>query len=347
MSTEAISDRPQPQPVGMPPPPSMLRPRVLPWVVLACTLLSTFAVAYYVWSKDRLRTDTAASRAAEAARDRLQSRMDSYVALLRGAAGLMSNRLSEGADRIPAHANEFASYVERLELQENYPGIQGVGFALRLLPDERAGFDAAMRAAGAKDFKVSSLDATSDELFPIVFLEPRDARNTTAVGFDMYSDPTRRAAMLIARDTAKPAASGPVRLKQEIDDKSVQNGFLIYLPVYHTGVAPADPAGRRVELAGFVYAPFRAGDLLNGIFPPGGSGPIDFSVYDGQTLLDRTDGPEDPGPGPPAHPMLDTAPADVKRSVEIAGRRWMLRFRPHDQPELSFRTFAVPVDFSV
>src|SRR3712207_8817082 len=31
---------------------------VLPWVVLACTLLSTFAVAYYVWSKDRDRKST-------------------------------------------------------------------------------------------------------------------------------------------------------------------------------------------------------------------------------------------------------------------------------------------------
>jgi PAS domain S-box-containing protein len=315
---------------------------MLPWVVLTCTLLSTFAVAYYVWSKDKLRTDSAASKAVQSARDRLQNRMDSYVALLRGAAGLMSNRLSEGAERIPTHADEFASYVERLELQENYPGIQGVGFALRLMPDERAGFEDAMRKSGAKDFKISTPEAKSAEAFPIVFLEPKDARNSTAIGFDMFAEPTRHAAMVIARDTAKPAASGPVRLKQEAEEKSPQNGFLIYLPVYHTVVPPTDPAARRVELAGFVYAPFRAGDLLNGIFPPGNV-PVDFSVYDGATLLDRTDGPEDPGQGPPPDAMRDTAPADVKRDVEIAGRRWTLRFRPHDQPELSFRTYAVPV----
>src|SRR5690348_13454393 len=132
---------------------SMLRPRILPWAVLACTLLSTFAVAYYVWSKDKLRTDSAASKAAEAARDRLLNRMDSYIALLRGATGLISNRLIEGADRVPSHAGEFASYVERLELQDNYPGIQGVGFALRLEPDEREGFESAMRKSGDKDFK--------------------------------------------------------------------------------------------------------------------------------------------------------------------------------------------------
>src|SRR3954463_2405892 len=112
MSPEALSDQPPSPPAGVAPPPPpkrMLRPRVLPWVVLTCTLLSTFAVAYYVWSKDKLRTDSAAREAAKAARDRLQSRMDSYVALLRGAAGLISNRLSEGSDRVPAHAGEFAS----------------------------------------------------------------------------------------------------------------------------------------------------------------------------------------------------------------------------------------------
>jgi CHASE1-domain containing sensor protein len=124
-----------------------LRPRVLPWVVLACTLLSTFAVAYYVWSKDKLRTDSAAREAAQLARDRIQSRMDRYVALLRGAAGLVANRLQDGAARMPEYRKEFAAYVERLELAEHYPGIQGLGFALRINPDERGGFESAMRRA--------------------------------------------------------------------------------------------------------------------------------------------------------------------------------------------------------
>src|SRR3954447_21409078 len=99
-------------PSPSPSPPS-LRPRVLPWVVLACTLISTFAVAYYVWSKDQLRADSAAREAAQSARDRIQSRLDSYVSLLRGSAGFISNILSEGANRVPAHQANFARYVDR------------------------------------------------------------------------------------------------------------------------------------------------------------------------------------------------------------------------------------------
>src|SRR5688572_31584192 len=114
MTLDNRDDVPAPAPADNAPTASRpLRPRVLPWVVLACTLLSTFAVAYYVWSKDRLRADSAAREATRSARDRIQSRLDSYVLLLRGAAGLMSNRLSEGADSVPALRGEFATYVER------------------------------------------------------------------------------------------------------------------------------------------------------------------------------------------------------------------------------------------
>src|SRR4051812_21623586 len=175
--------------------PNALRPRVLPWVVLACTLLSTFAVAYYVWSKDKLRTDSAARESAQLARDRIQSRMDRYVALLRGAAGLVANRLKDGSAQMPEYRGAFAAYVERLELPDHYPGVQGLGFALRINPDERGGFENAMRRAGETDFHVWPVDPKADEMFPIIYLDPADARNHAAVGFDMYSEPVRRAAM--------------------------------------------------------------------------------------------------------------------------------------------------------
>ncbi len=47
----------------------------------------------------------------------------------------------------------------------------------------------------------------------------------------MFSESVRRKAMLKARDTGLPALSGKVILKQETDT-DVQNGFLLYVPVY-------------------------------------------------------------------------------------------------------------------
>lgn len=47
----------------------------------------------------------------------------------------------------------------------------------------------------------------------------------------MFSESVRRKAMARARDTGLPALSGKVILKQETDT-DVQNGFLLYVPVY-------------------------------------------------------------------------------------------------------------------
>jgi CHASE1-domain containing sensor protein len=90
-----------------------------------------------------------------------------------------------------------------------------------------------------------------------------DRRNRAAIGYDMFTDPTRRATMERARDSGQPAASGIVTLVQELDaDK--QPGFLIYVPVYD-GPTPRRIDRRRARLRGFVYSPFRAGDLFAGI----------------------------------------------------------------------------------
>src|ERR1044071_5371519 len=57
-------------------------------------------------------------------------------------------------------------------------------------------------------------------------------------------------------------ASGPITLVQEIAGPK-QAGFLMFNPIYRTNAA-----GHR-ELQGFVYSPFRMGDLMQGIFGDG------------------------------------------------------------------------------
>jgi CHASE1-domain containing sensor protein len=88
-----------------------------------------------------------------------------------------------------------------------------------------------------------------------------------------------------ARDRGGPAASGRVTLVQErVSPDAVggeQPGFLVYVPVYTGGAVPATVAARRRALAGFVYAPFRTGDLMRGIFGSEARPRVDFRVFDG------------------------------------------------------------------
>ena len=91
-------------------------------------------------------------------------------------------------------------------------------------------------------------------LTPILYLQPDTVRNRRALGYDMYAEPVRRAAMDLAAANDRPTASGPIVLRQEGAGDAA--GFLVYMPVYE-GLS-----GTR-GLKGFIYSPFNAGQFLD------------------------------------------------------------------------------------
>lgn len=247
--------------------------------------------------KSRLRFE----RSTRTAETTLRTRMGTQIALLRSAKGIF--------DALGTVTEEqFRAYAESLDLTENYPGTQGIGFAKRV--------DAA-DASQLREFGVWPSGGRA-EYFPIVYLEPHDMRNAAAAGYDMYSDPVRKAAMERARDTGRPAASGRVTLVQEIDDRK-QPGFLVYVPVYRGGTVPGTEAERRDAIEGFVYSPFRAHDFFDSVFSDR-LPRVALRIYDGrdaipENLLYASDG------GPGERPRF-------RRTVGmlVAGRTWTIEF---------------------
>lgn len=246
----------------------------IPYIVLVGTLgLTALATAYVqdvAEEKDQIRFQNAIQRT----EDSIENRLNTYIAMLRGGAGLFSTNE-------PIEREQFRAYVNRLLLKEYYPGVQGIGFSKRYTAAERDDIPAALQLTEQRQFALKP-DFDRSVYYPIIYLEPLDRRNQRAVGYDMFTEPTRRAAMQKARDLGLPAASGKVTLVQEIDEQK-QAGFLIYVPVYEGGKIPDTVAARRDQLEGFVYSPFRADDLMAGIF---GAEPfpfLSFQIYDGTT----------------------------------------------------------------
>ncbi|HEY0370760.1 MAG TPA: CHASE domain-containing protein [Thermoanaerobaculia bacterium] len=279
--------------------------RALPWYVFGVFVVLTSLATYYVWQTthdaDRARFDNAV----QATRDALAARLDTYINVLTATRGLLA---SDPA--LPRHY--VRDYIRSHDSQRHYPGIQGVGLALRVPHEEVPRLEAEMHDDGLHEFKVWPPGARS-EVFPIVLLEPMDERNRRAMGYDMFTDPIRREAMIRARDTGLPSASGAVTLVQEIDLRK-QPGFLIYTPVYSTGVTPETVAERRATLIGFIYAPFRAYDLLRGIFGSQARPEIGFEISDQGRALYRTENL----PGDPRFVEAGT--------LSVAGRTWTVRF---------------------
>ncbi|MNK57189.1 Signal transduction histidine-protein kinase BarA [compost metagenome] len=212
-------------------------------------------------------------------------------------------------------------FVSALDLESRFPGIQGLGLAVRIPPGELAAYVAQVRRSDMPSFHVWPA-GDRPELTAILYLEPMDARNRAAIGYDMYSEPVRREAMARARDTGQPALSGKVSLVQEITEAK-QAGFLIYLPVYRNTPNLKTVAERRAALLGYVYAPFRADDLFTGLF---GSRPhpnVDFEIYDGppkpENLL------HDHNPAVSSQPSSTTG-FQLTVPTTVAGRTWTILY---------------------
>ncbi|WP_162232421.1 CHASE domain-containing sensor histidine kinase, partial [Methylogaea oryzae] len=257
---------------------------------------------------------------------RLVHRMQTYEQVLRGTNGLFS--ASRTVERV-----EFRRYIDALKLAERYPGIQGVGFAALVRPQDKAAHIASVRREGYPDYAIRP-DGERDLYTSIVYLEPFEHLNLRAFGYDMYSEPTRRAAMERARDFGVAAMSGKVRLVQETEQTG-QAGVLLYLPVYRHGPLLDGVEARRENLLGWVYAPFRMNDLMAGIL---GEQPEDLSiaVYDAgatdpQNLMFSSAGSPEQEEHKPGGKFAGSL------SIEFAGRAWTLTVRSKPGFEASQR----------
>jgi PAS domain S-box-containing protein len=220
---------------------------------------------------------------------------------------------------------EWRTFTQGLQLAKNLPGIQGLGYASLIPRAQLAAHVAEIRQQGFPDYQVWPI-GDRETYSTILYLEPFTNRNLRAFGYDMLTEPVRRAALERARDERSPALSGKVRLVQETD-QDVQAGTLMFIPVYQRGWPVETVAQRRGALQGWVYSPYRMADLLQGALRVSEARfkerQIGIQVYDGEvlsadTLLYDNRSAE-------AEALAATPGIDWLAPVDFAGHRWTLR----------------------
>ena len=158
---------------------------------------------------------------------------------------------------------EWRTFVSHLTTDGALKGVQGMGFAKYIQPEDLQKEVRTIRAEGFPDFMVRP-EGERSVYSAIVYLEPFDVRNQRAFGYDMYSEPIRHEAMQRALDTGEPALSGKVQLMQE-NGKDVQPGVLIYVPIYKNGAPASTIEERQDAILGWAYSPFRMNNMMAGI----------------------------------------------------------------------------------
>jgi PAS domain S-box-containing protein len=294
-------------------PARIVRPSLL-WAAAVFVLLAAATAMGWLAARNEAQDDAAARFRAEAERIRthVSSRLAAYEQVLRGGVSVFD---TWGA----VTRNQWRDYVAGLRIADNYPGIQGIGFAQVIPVGDRDAHIAGVRAEGFASYLIRP-DGDRPIYSAIVYLEPFDWRNRRAFGFDMLSEPVRRRAMEHARDTGQAAVSGRVVLVQETETDT-QPGFLMYLPVYRGGVVPQTIDARHNDLIGYVYSPFRALDLMRAM-TDGELRDLRLQVFDGdgrsaEALLFDSRGPSADGE---AEPMLTHV-----GSLALPGHGWTLQ----------------------
>ncbi|THF88193.1 PAS domain S-box protein [Deinococcus sp. KSM4-11] len=272
-----------------------------PLVVMALVLLLTTAMslvlAAFVHEQQYNRFERETSAYTEA----MTARLAEYERLLYAtrAAWQVHPDLLDG----PA----FKAFVAGLGLRQQYPGVQTVGYAALLPPGVDASpLVAQLRTQVSPTWTLRQGPSPQPTRAPISVLATTGVADYKALGFDLYSDPVRRAALQASERAETVQASGMLTLLQPGAGGQALPGYLLTVPVTKTGVNGSRPDG-------FLYLAVRADQFIEGLPASVAQRPFDFQLRLGTaTLL-----------GVPLPRTLDFA-RTVTRSM--AGQRWTLEF---------------------
>lgn len=292
--------------------------RHLPKIVFLLALLPGLAMTLAVHLAGERRLQAEFERAGEIAIDRILSRLEQHVVVLRAARGLLS------ATRGGLSRDEFVRFLASVDLNGDLSGLQGVGFARMLSSTDHMMATQEIQRNYGLEMPVHP-ESQQPWVTPIVLLEPATERNVAALGFDMYSESTRRSAMDHAAASGEAQMTGPVELVQEITQDK-QAGFLIYLP-FASALRPQ--GAKSVPVDGFIYAPFRGGDLIRAALAAGTTLPVTLKIVDS---------------GAATVPLFDNTaampgPIQLTRSVAVFGRLWQFDIRSDVARSLGLRAF--------
>lgn len=231
----------------------------------------TLGASYFAYRNSNLENMRRFDRAVSNLSSTLHSRMMVYVNALMHTRNLF--RIKPDLSR-----EEFHDLIHGMQLEQNVPGIQTMGYIERLSREQAARRLAEM----GKTLEDAQVLPGAKEIDLVVFFERISNISSAVLGKDLGASRERKEAMNKARDLGVPVATDRV---QPINSTSpTVYAFLVFLPIYKSGMDTSTVEERRRALVGFVYAGFRAENLfgrVSGVLRTRNSN-LAVRVYDGE-----------------------------------------------------------------
>jgi PAS domain S-box-containing protein len=224
--------------------------------ILILGLLLTGMATYYTYTEVKNRVNQDFTSVCNELKIKIISRLHAHAQLLRTASALFA-----ASDSVTREA--WKAFIDRSAIEKNLPGIQGVGYSIFIRQNQLQQHIENIRKEGFTGYSVNPT-GERDWYAPVIYLEPFSGSNLRAFGFDAFSEPIRRKAMELSRDSDIAMLSGPVVLVQE-SQLDQQTGLVLYVPVYRKDMDINSVEQRRSAIQGWVYCPYRMNNLMSGI----------------------------------------------------------------------------------
>ncbi|WP_108667824.1 CHASE domain-containing protein [Euzebya rosea] len=212
----------------------------------------------------------------------------------------------------PIHTREMTTSLENGFDQGTIPLARAVALFRRVEQRELAAYENAI--SDRDGVEVTVHPSPTDQAFVVERVVPH-APNSSALGFDLASEPNRLAGIEGARDSGLPTISAAVELVVPDDPAAV----ILFVPTYDTGAIPSTVAARRDGFVGGFLAAVEPAALVDR--GPAAALALDVQVWD-----------LGPGAGGSIEPTLlvgdPTATTTASARLDVAGRTWEVRTSP-------------------
>ncbi len=279
------------------------------WSMTPFTLATlVFVMTFFFWHNmeeaREARINMQFKTLTEETNDALLERYTLYEQSLRS--GLALFYASQSVER-----GEWHDFVKALRVDENLPGINGIGYIDYVTEENLDSYLQQTRADDAPEFK-NHPETDFDDKFIINYIEPV-FRNKEAVGLDIGFEANRRAAAERARDTGQASLTKKIQLVQ---DNKKQPGFLLLIPVYEGKNTPQNEQERREQILGWVYAPFMGSNFMTDLTNVSNER-LSFAVFDGKGTDEKNIIYSSPK-------YTETADYMLQSTLSIAGQTWTI-----------------------
>jgi len=306
-------------------------------LALGCGIVLSMMMALWVNRWEQLSRRTQFQQQSNNLTTALQRNLNRYTDVL-----LSIQDLYRVADNQVTEAM-FGRFVQRALMV--YPGIQALEWAPRIDHGDRLQYEQHLAQLGrgtatiTERYANGQLGPATDrpDYIPVTYVEPWEG-NEVALGYDLASDPIRRAALDQARDTGHLAATGRIRLVQET--AAEQYSFLVFLPIFAEGNSAQGSPRSPDPLLGYVLGVFRVADVVEEALQDF-SYTVDFRLYDltgppdqqflGQyaTTSQQVSIPANPAPlRSVSRSSLCPTVAACRQTLTFAQREWAIEFDP-------------------